>query len=191
MSDSPEADLLTSEEAQAIDWLGGRDKLGLVGDGLGVMGGAASGAAAAGTAASIAGATTILGSTTLGGLLGGIFVASTPIGWVIGTAAVGGAIGYGIVRLARSGGRQDERRQTARERILEQAHRRRVSGPPSPEMERQVAHCSAQALGAGLVKESDLARMRGLLVAGRLTHTDALARLQGLLGNRFPQEEGS
>lgn len=86
-----------------------RDRVGILGE-VGIIGiGVAGGVASAGTAAAAAGATTILGSSTLGGLLGGVLVASTPVGWVIGTAALGGATAYGISKLFRSGNVSDER----------------------------------------------------------------------------------
>lgn len=61
------------------------------------------GAAAAGTAAAIAGATSIFGLTTAGSWLGISIVAATPVGWIIGCAAAGGAAAYGISRFIRNG----------------------------------------------------------------------------------------
>ena len=65
-----------------------RDRIGILGEVGIVAGGIAGGTAAASGVAAVAGASTILGSTTLGGALGGIFVATTPVGWFIGTAAI-------------------------------------------------------------------------------------------------------
>lgn len=99
------------EKAQymkALDKLEGKDAVGRSGELLVSAGGAAAGAAAAGTIASAAGATTLLSSTTLAGALGGVFVAATPVGWIIGTAAVGGMVAFGIAKMIRSGTRQDE-----------------------------------------------------------------------------------
>ncbi|MNG01425.1 hypothetical protein D3C84_844050 [compost metagenome] len=109
----------TPDEAaikQAIERMRGRDKLGLAGEHLAAAGGAAAGVAAAGSIASAAGATTLLGSTTLAGMLGGVFVTTTPVGWVIGSAAVMGAAGYGIAKLVRSGSEQDRLRKAFIER---------------------------------------------------------------------------
>jgi len=84
-----------------------RDRVGVFGE-LGVTGvGVAGGAAASGTIAGAFGATTILGSTTLGSLLGGVFVATTPVGWAIGSALVGGVIAYGAAQWVRSGSKFD------------------------------------------------------------------------------------
>lgn len=86
-----------------------RDRIGILGE-VGIVAiGVTGGVATAGSIAAAAGATTILGSTTLGGLLGGIFVATTPVGWMFGTAAAGGVIAYGVSRLFKSGNISDER----------------------------------------------------------------------------------
>ena len=85
---------------------------------IATAGGVAAGATAAGAIAGAVGATTFLGSTTLGGLVGGVLVVSTPVGWVIGCAVAGGAAAYGISRMIRSGGRQDEVRNAIRRRLL-------------------------------------------------------------------------
>ncbi len=86
------------------------DRVGLLGE-LGVDAtGALAGALGAGAVASFFGGTTILGSSALAGFAGGILVASTPIGWVLGTAAAGTAAAYGIAKLVKSGGVNDERK---------------------------------------------------------------------------------
>ena len=72
--------------------------------------GATLGAGAAGTVAAAAGATTILGSTVLGSALGGVFVAATPVGWVLGSAAAAGAAVYAVSRLIRNGGMSEGRK---------------------------------------------------------------------------------
>lgn len=101
---------LTSEEyTRALDKMkkSPRDRVGVLGRlGAIVLGGSA-GAGLAGATASAAGAATIFGSATLGSILGGVFVTATPIGWVVGSVAVGGAVGYGISKLASSGGKSD------------------------------------------------------------------------------------
>lgn len=93
---------------EAITKLKGRDKVGFSAEALTAVGGAAAGTAGAGIIAATAGATTLFGSTTLASVLGGIFVTTTPVGWIIGCAVIGGSAGYGLSRLIRSGGQQDE-----------------------------------------------------------------------------------
>lgn len=84
-----------------------RDRIGVLGE-LGVTGiGAFAGAAISGAAASAAGAATLAGSTTLASILGGVFVTTTPVGWVVGSVAAGAGIGYAASKLVRSGGKAD------------------------------------------------------------------------------------
>lgn len=87
------------------------DRIGLLGE-LGVAAtGTVAGVLGAGSVASFLGATTILGSSALAGLAGGILVVTTPVGWVLGTAAAGSAVAYSIAKLVKSGGVNDERKQ--------------------------------------------------------------------------------
>lgn len=84
-----------------------RDRIGILGE-LGVTGlGAAAGAAVSCAAAGVAGAATLAGSTTLASILGGVFVTTTPVGWVIGSVAAGAVLGYAASKLVRSGGKAD------------------------------------------------------------------------------------
>ncbi len=83
------------------------DRLGILGE-LGVTGlGLTTGFALSGTIAGAAGVATFAGSTTLASVLGGLFVTTTPVGWVIGAALVGGSVAYGVGKLVRSGGKCD------------------------------------------------------------------------------------
>lgn len=73
-----------------------RDRLGILGE-LGVTGmGVTTGIALSGTVAVAAGTATLAGSTTLASLLGGIFVTTTPVGWVVGSAVVCGSLAYAV-----------------------------------------------------------------------------------------------
>lgn len=93
------------------------DKIGLAGDLVNTGFGVAGGVAASGAIAAAAGTTTILGSRTLVGSLGGVFLASTPVGWVIGAGLAGGALAYGATRMIRSGESADQTRQTLLQRL--------------------------------------------------------------------------
>lgn len=101
---------LTKEEyIKALDKMkkSPKDRVGILGE-LGATGlGGIAGVGLAGAAASATGVATIFGSSTLGSILGGVFVTTTPVGWVVGSVAVGGAVGYGISKLASSGGKSD------------------------------------------------------------------------------------
>jgi len=89
------------------------DKIGILGK-LGIATtGATAGALGASTVASAVGATTLFGSSTLASIAGGILVTTTPLGWVIGTAAAGTAAAYGISKLLESGATNDERKRVS------------------------------------------------------------------------------
>ena len=84
-----------------------RDRLGILGE-LGATGlGGVAGVGIAGVTASAVGVATLFGSSTLASVLGGVFVTTTPIGWVVGSVALGGAVGYSISKLVGSGGKSD------------------------------------------------------------------------------------
>ena len=86
------------------------DRVRILGDAGVSLVGAGLGAAAAGTLASAAGATSIAGVTTVASWLGITAVAATPVGWIIGAAAAGGAVAYGISRLIHGGGLSEGRK---------------------------------------------------------------------------------
>jgi len=80
------------------------DKVRIFGDaGISVVG-AGLGAAAAGTLAAAAGVTTIPLLSTAASWIGVSLFAATPVGWVVGVAAAGGALAYGASRLILDGG---------------------------------------------------------------------------------------
>ncbi len=101
--------LSTDEYIKALEKMKAspKDRIGVLGE-LGATGlGSVAGAGLASAAASAAGAATLFGSSTLGSLLGGIFVTTTPIGWVVGSIAIGGAVGYGISNLVSNGAKSN------------------------------------------------------------------------------------
>jgi len=108
----------TAEELQsAVDKLKVKDKVGIAGEGLAAVGGAAAGAGVAGSLAGVAGVSTVFGSSTLASVAGGVFVTTTPVGWVVGCAVIAGAAGYGVSKLIRSGSEQDHIRKEIVERL--------------------------------------------------------------------------
>jgi transcription initiation factor TFIIIB Brf1 subunit/transcription initiation factor TFIIB len=87
---------LTVMENNPKDFLEDSDKV------LPILTGAL-GYAAAPTIAGIFGANTLLGSTFLGSLLGGVFVTTTPIGWVVGSTAAAAVLTYAGLKIFKSG----------------------------------------------------------------------------------------
>ena len=161
----------------AIEKMRGRDRVGLAGEQLSGAGGAAAGVVMAGTVAGAAGATTLLGSTGLAGLLGGVFVTATPVGWVIGSAAIFGAAGYGIAKMIRSGSEQDRRRkdfigrQTERLMTLE-------TGSPTVDERAELGQLIALTVAASVIEEDAVRRMVNLLNTGKLAVPLALDRVR-------------
>lgn len=86
------------------------DRIRILGDaGITVLG-TGLGVASAGAIATAAGATSIFGVTTFAGWLGVTAVAATPVGWIIGCAAVAGGAAYGLSQLIRGGGLSEGRK---------------------------------------------------------------------------------
>lgn len=86
------------------------DKVRILGDTGITLVGVGLGAAAAGTLASAAGVTSIWGLTTAASWIGISVVSATPVGWVIGSAAVAGAAAYGVSRAIHGGGLAEGRK---------------------------------------------------------------------------------
>ena len=164
---------------KAISKLQEKDKVGLAGDGVAIAGGAAAGAAAAGTIAAATGATSIFGVTTLGSLLGTTFVAATPVGWVIGSAAAFAAAGYGISKLIRSGSKQDQIRCEIVGRLnkrLSSMENDKISGEHLEELKRILP----LAIKHQLISESQADRMIQLINDGKLDPELALTRIKSM-----------
>lgn len=163
----------------AIAKLDTRDKVGVSAEILTAAGGAAAGAAAAGTIAGAAGATTLLGSTGLASLFGGIFVTTTPIGWVIGSAVIAGAAGYGLMKMARSGAEQDIVRREMIERLTQKlADIQADTEDQSPIGE--LKRLFALTLATNLISEEQGRRMIDLVERGAMDPSIAAKRLKYL-----------
>ncbi|MCW8918480.1 MAG: hypothetical protein OQL08_06660 [Gammaproteobacteria bacterium] len=179
--DIDKAEGKTEEEKinNAIDKLKNRDKVGVTGEILGVAGGAAAGAAAAGAVAAAAGATTILGSTTLGSVLGGVFVASTPVGWVVGSAAAAAALGYGITKLVHSGGKQDQVRNDIVTRLYDKIDNLRKAKISANQLN-ELKILLPVAIENKLITEEQADRMINLINLNKLDIEIALNRIKSL-----------
>ncbi|MBK6348450.1 MAG: hypothetical protein IPF50_00915 [Proteobacteria bacterium] len=134
-----------------------RDRIGVLGE-LGVTG---IGAAAGWFAAAVIGAKVI----TVFGI--GITVAATPIGWVIGSAALAGGAAYGIAGLVRGGGKYDTLKELSI-RELEQ----RIE---------QLSRASKRSLGREPKMKNLISSLQLLVANGRLSQdetTDLLAAVE-------------
>jgi len=175
--DSLDAD--QTKISNAIDKLSGRDKVGLSAEALTTAGGAVAGAAAAGTVAGVFGATTLLGSTGLASLLGGVFVTATPVGWVIGSAFLAGAAGYGLAKMVRSGADQDRTRKELVARLSKRLDELQAKSEERNSLI-ELTQLVSVAMTAGLIDESQGRRLVDLVEKGSLKSTLAVERLRAM-----------
>ncbi|RZS57954.1 hypothetical protein [Sphaerotilus mobilis] len=179
---SGEQDPSTKTRRRLLDKFKGPDRVASLSQAAGTVGGTAAGVVAAGTLASAAGASTLLGSSTLAGVLGGIFVTSTPIGWVLGAAAAGGALGLAVVKLARSGGRNEERRDNIVAHLKQQADEAAsVTAASEASVWRDRLE---QSVRIGAIDAAAAGRLRAAVIQGRLSTEKALALIDGVLQDR-------
>jgi hypothetical protein len=166
---------------EAIHKLKRPDKVGVAGMGLGTGAGVAGGTAAAGVLASAAGATTLLGSTTLGSVLGGVFVAATPIGWIVGCAIAGGALGLGIAKMVKSGGAQDQ----IREDMIKRFQTKLDSLQRSEDKQYNLGDLKSAlstAMKNNSISDDQAERLVRLVTEGKLQAKLALDRLSAISG---------
>ncbi len=174
--------------AEAIHKLKRPDKVGVAGVGLGTSAGVAGGTAAAGALASAAGATTLLGSTTLASALGGVFVAATPIGWVVGCGIAGGAIGLGIAKLIRSGGAQDQIREDMIKRFQAKLDTLQRSEGKQYNLDNLKTALSA-AINNNSISDAQAERLVKLVSDGKLQAKVALERLKAINDTSAPAKK--
>lgn len=165
----------------AIHKLKRPDKVGVAGMGLGSVSGIAGGTAAAGALASAAGATTLLGSTTLASVLGGVFVAATPIGWIVGCGIAGGALGLGIAKMIKSGGAQDQIREDMIKRFQVKLNTLQRSEGKQPNIGDLNTALSA-AINNNSISNDQAERLVKLVSDGKLQAKVALDRLNAISG---------
>ena len=166
----------------AIEKLKGKDKVGVLGEVLSGAGGAAGGAAAAGTLASAAGASTLLGSTSLASALGGVFVTATPVGWVVGAAAIAGAAGYGIAKLVRSGSKQDQIREELIKRLEARITKARETGNNNDNIQLvEFKQLLTIALEKNLISDERAKSMVSLVEIGSMKPETAILRIKSLI----------
>lgn len=178
-ADSPaEPSAEAAKLRHALAQLKGRDRVGVLGEAAVVAGSTAAGAALSGVAAGAAGATTLLGSTSLAGLLGGVFVTTTPVGWVVGTAAVAGVAGYGLVKLIRTGNKQDHVRSQVSERLSVRLDA--CESGQRTDDEGELGNLLRLTLVAGAIAPESASKMIDLVQSGALSQELALLRLRAI-----------
>lgn len=175
---SRESPSLSDEEKlqKSIDSLSGKDRVGLLGEGAATVLGGLGGAAAASSVASAAGASTLLGSTTLASALGGVFVTTTPVGWIIGSTLVLGAVGYSAGKLIRSGSEQDK----IRAELIHSLNERLASIRQSEEVRadlNEFKQLCAVCIAGGVLDQTSVDRMLGLIESGTMSLSIAIDRL--------------
>lgn len=161
-----------------------QDRVRILGDvGISTLG-AGLGAAAAGTMAGCAGVTGIPIITAAASLVGVSAVASTPIGWAIGAAAVGGALAYGISRLIRGGaiseGRKRELLLVYRERLAETEIKERMGTITSADRTAFLASLR-EVIEKDVISVNQAFRLIEAVESGRMALPDAYRLVSGVL----------
>lgn len=155
-------------------------------DGFGMLGqaaltglGVAAGIGGAGTvAAAIGVAPTLLGSAGLAAMVG----MTTPVGWVAAIAGAAGALAYGLGRIIRGGGVQDERLRRRREDLRDKIREARKAAEhrQASDQMKLVADILHTAHVQGKIAQADGESLIGMLKDGRITPQYALETLKNL-----------
>jgi hypothetical protein len=160
------------------------DKLGILGD-VGVVAvGTGLGALGAGAIATAAGATAIPVLTTVGSWAGITLVAATPIGWVIGTAAAGGAAAYGISRLVKGSGYTEGKTQAILTQLKEQENEIKVKEQASTveDADKIKFHIALkEPLKLNLISAEDAQELIKAVEEGYMPISEAYQLVEGLI----------
>ena len=182
--------LSTEDYVRALERMkrGSRDRVGVLAE-LGVAGvGVATGVAVSGTIAAAAGAATFAGSATLGSIVSGVLVTTTPVGWVIGSAVAGGAMAYGLIRLVRGGAKCDALRNRTIRELETRVAQLRHEAQQSRDTEEKMVHIitGLQHLVANDHLSQDRAtEVLGLIERGLMQVDEALSLIQDLIAEKM------
>lgn len=160
------------------------DKLGILGD-VGIVAvGTGLGALGAGAVATAAGATAIPVLTAVGSWAGLTLVAATPVGWVLGTAAAGGAAAYGISRLVKGSGYTEGKKKAMliqyKERKKEMEAKERAS--TIEDTDRTKFHIALkEPLKLNLISAEDAQDLIKAVEGGFIPLSEAYQRVQDLI----------
>ena len=171
--------LSNTEIESAQELLKGSDRLGTGGKVFQTASGVAGGFALSGYLASAAGATTVLGSHILATLLP-VAVASTPLGWVIGSGAALGAMAYGLASLISNGGENTERRR-ALDREMDALKKATVKPASRNVSQNGLGTLANQAVANGIITQGQSDQLFMLVSEGAITHEVAMMRIADLL----------
>ena len=141
----------------------------------------------AGAAAGAAGAATFLGSSTLGSVVGGLLVTTTPVGWVVGCAVAGAATAYGVSKLIRSAGRNDRVREEIVARLSKRLGSLKSVTSSQFSLLKTLKVAVEQAVREGNLTSEQAIRIVTLVEANKLDSQVALTRVQALCSSREQQ----
>ncbi len=172
----------TSSTEEDISKLDSRDKVGVAGEILATLGGVAGGTAAAGTLAAAAGVTTIPALTTAAGWFGIAVFSATPVGWIAGVGLAGGLIAYGVVKIVRSGGMQDQIRKDLMERLRERIVARHVDDPAVLDP-KALSSIINDAVKQGSIDQVMADRIVSVVTNGKLDPALAIQRVEAIMAS--------
>jgi len=151
---------------------------------LGVVAtGAGAGALGATGLASVFGISTLLGSSTLASLAGGVFVVSNPVGWAFGTAAAGAAAAYGISKLVSNGAKHEEKKQADIKAIKAKLdnYNKEIKKTSEPDKIGQVAGAFALLLENDLMEDQKVTAILTGVESGEINAEYALSIAQSII----------
>ncbi len=159
------------------------DRIGTLGTLGVVVTGAGAGALGATGLASVFGISTLLGSTTLASVAGGVFIVSNPIGWALGTATAGAAAAYGISKLVHSGGKHEEKKQANIKAMRTEIanYNKEVKKASESEKIGQVAGAFALLLENDLMEEQKVTKILEGVESGEINAEYALSIAQSII----------
>lgn len=172
-----------SSTDEDIGKLDSRDRVGVAGEILAALGGVAGGTATAGTLAAAVGVTTIPVLTSAAGWFGIAVFSATPVGWIAGAGLAGGLIAYGVGKIIRSGGTQDQIRNDIIGRLRQKAAASHVDAPAILDPKALSSAIDA-ALEQGLIEQAMADRIVSLVAKGKLDPDLAVKRLDAVMTSR-------
>lgn len=173
----------TSSTDEDIGKLDSRDSVGVAGEILAALGGVAGGTAAAGTLAAAAGVTTIPVLTSAAGWFGIAVFSATPVGWIAGVGLAGGLIAYGVGKIIRSGGMQDQIRKDLIGRLRKKTAARHVDAAAILDPKALSSAIDA-ALKQAVINQAVADEIVFLVAKGKLDPDLAIKRVEATMTSR-------